>query len=134
MGTLRKDRIEKCLIEMGQNKSWLAQQMNMSLQSFSRMLGGNNKPRIDNIIELSKLLNVSIDYLLGISEESTVDVSIKDISKKTGLSLKSLKTLQILSDLNLMHSINELFECIYSYDFYSQVENFFKSFSKKREK
>ena len=134
MNVLRKDRIEKRLVEMGKNKSWLSQQMNMSLQSFSRMLGENNNPRIDNIIELSKLLNVSCDYLLGLSNESEIDVSLKDISKKTGLSLKSLKTLQILSDLNLINSINELFECIYSYDFYSQVESFFKSFSKKKEK
>ena len=67
--------------------------MNMSLQSFSRMLGGINNPRIDNIIELSKLLNVSIDYLLGVSEESTIDVSLKDMSEKTGLSVKSIEKL-----------------------------------------
>ena len=93
MNELRKDRIEKRLNEMKQTKSWLAQQMNMSLQSFSRMLGGNNNPRIDNIIELSKLLNVSIDYLLGVSEESTIDVSLKDMSEKTGLSVKSIEKL-----------------------------------------
>lgn len=93
MNELRKDRIEKRLNELKQTKSWLAQQMNMSLQSFSRMLGGNNNPRIDNIIELSKLLNVSIDYLLGVSEESTIDVSLKDMSEKTGLSVKSIEKL-----------------------------------------
>lgn len=93
MNELRKDRIEKRLNELKQTKSWLAQQMNMSLQSFSRMLGGNNNPRIDNVIELSKKLDISIDYLLGVSEESTIDVSLKDISEKTGLSVKSIEKL-----------------------------------------
>ena len=126
MNELRKDRIEKRLNEMKQTKSWLAQQMNMSLQSFSRMLGGNNNPRIDNIIELSKLLNVSIDYLLGVSEESTIDVSLKDMSEKTGLSVKSIEKLicyknNKLSDhklkaLNLLlENDNLLLSSLYNY-------------------
>ncbi|MBB5184808.1 transcriptional regulator with XRE-family HTH domain [Faecalicoccus acidiformans] len=118
MNELRKDRIEKRLNELKQTKSWLAQQMNMSLQSFSRMLGGNNNPRIDNVIELSKKLDISIDYLLGVSEESTIDVSLKDISEKTGLSVKSIEKLicyknNKLSDrklkaLNLLLENNDL--------------------------
>lgn len=94
MNELRKDRVEAQLLKLNKTKGWLANQMNMSIQSLSRMLGGNNKPRIDNIIELSKILNVSIDYLLGLSNESSVDVSLKDISKKTGLSVKSIDKLQ----------------------------------------
>ena len=93
MGTLRKDRIEERLMEIEKNKTWLAWQMNMSLQSFSRMLRGNNNPRIDNVIKLSKLLNISTDYLLGVSEESAIDVSLKDMSEKTGLSVKSIEKL-----------------------------------------
>ena len=69
MGVLRKDRIEERLMEIEKNKTWLAWQMNMSLQSFSRMLRGNNNPRIDNVIKLSKLLNISTDYLLGLTNE-----------------------------------------------------------------
>lgn len=94
MNELRKDRVEAQLLKLNKTKGWLANQMNMSIQSLSRMLGGNNKPRIDNIIELSKILNVSIDYLLGVSNEATIDLSIKDISKKTGLSVKSVEKLQ----------------------------------------
>lgn len=97
MNELRKDRIEAQLLKLNKTKGWLANQMNMSIQSLSRMLGGNNKPRIDNIIELSKILNVSIDYLLGVSNESSVDVSLKDMSKKTRL---SEKTINILSSLD----------------------------------
>lgn len=124
MNELRKDRVEAQLLKLNKTKGWLANQMNMSIQSLSRMLGGNNKPRIDNIIELSKILNVSIDYLLGISNESSVDVSLKDMSKKTGLSGKSIDKLQHfnsknqkqLKALNLILENNDyLLSCLYDY-------------------
>ena len=102
MNELRKDRVEAQLLKLNKTKGWLANQMNMSIQSLSRMLGGNNKPRIDNIIELSKILNVSIDYLLGVSNEATIDLSIKDISKKTGLSVKSVEKLQYFNSKSQM--------------------------------
>lgn len=53
--------------------------------------------KCNNLIKICNVLNVSADYLLGLSNESSVDVSLKDISKKTRL---SEKTINILSSLD----------------------------------
>lgn len=55
--------------------------------------GKRANPSADILIKLSTGLNVSIDYLLGLTEQPSINLEIKDIIEKIGLTEKSLNTL-----------------------------------------
>jgi len=58
--------------------------------------------KCNNLIKICNVLNVSADYLLGLSNESSVDVSLKDISKKTILSEKIINILSSLDEDSIL--------------------------------
>ena len=60
---------------------------------------GYARPDIDKIPAICKFYDVSADWLLGISETQAVDIEIRDICEKTGLSAQTL--------LNLMRYSND---------------------------
>ena len=73
-------------------------------------------PKINDIIELSKILNVSADYLLCLTKESSPNISDMAINKKLGLSseaaekLKWANTHKFGKGLYICETINSLLE------------------------
>lgn len=76
----------------------------MSIRQFAKFLGINfatyNKWESDtasatssNLIDICNKCNVSADYLLGLSNESTRDLDLKAVCKYTGLSENAVKVL-----------------------------------------
>lgn len=75
----------------------LATQMRHQKSTVSRWEAGKNRPDYETLIELSELLNVTIDYLLtGTSSENV------DASRRYGLSNNSLNMLEELNQINYM--------------------------------
>ncbi len=75
------------------NQVELAKKLGVSKQSVSNWENDNIQPSIDALIRISKVLNVSADYLLGLDAESygksrTIDV--------TGLSEDKIFHLQLI--------------------------------------
>lgn len=54
--------------------------------------------RTESIIKLSKALNVSSDYLLGLTKTESPDVTIRGICSKTGLSEVAIEALTSAND------------------------------------
>lgn len=52
-------------IKQGFSQSELADKIEVKSHVISRWETGTNYPSIDNLLKLSELLNVSVDYLLG---------------------------------------------------------------------
>ncbi|MGT2667092.1 helix-turn-helix domain-containing protein [Streptococcus rifensis] len=50
--------------EAGLSQEQLADQLNLSRQSISKWESGQSQPEIDKIVELSRVFNVTTDYLL----------------------------------------------------------------------
>lgn len=50
-------------------------------------------PDMDGLIKVSKALNMSIDYLVGLSESNSLDADIQAVSKYTGLSEKAINAM-----------------------------------------
>lgn len=80
-------RIEDTLSDKGMNQTKLADAMNVTPQQISKWLSLSKKdestlPDIINLIQISKALNVSLDYLCGCEEkeEEKKDVSINSFN------------------------------------------------------
>ena len=84
-------RIQGRRKQMGYTQEQLADMMNVSIQMVSNLERGNKAIRIDNLINLSRILDVSTDYILtgtektGCSENVTARMnSLSGKERKTG--------------------------------------------------
>lgn len=66
-------RIQECRKKQGFTQEQLADQMNVSIQMVSNLERGNKAIRIDNLINLSRILDISTDYILT-GKESKEDI------------------------------------------------------------
>lgn len=130
MSVLNKEKIEKEIERLGLTKGEVADKMNMSIQSFSRMISGNTlNPRLDNAIGLSRILGVSLDYLTDLTNERDVDVRIKDISAKLGLSLNSIYNLMWMNQNMECHvaPLDELISSTTIYQINDSLKNLYEA-------
>ena len=63
-----KERFIECLNNTDKNQVQLAKEANISKQCISDYKTGKSTPSIDTLFLLCKSLNVSADYLLGLSD------------------------------------------------------------------
>lgn len=69
-------RIQICRKQRGYTQEILAEKMNVSIQMISNLERGNKAIRIDNLVKLSEILNISTDYILT-GKETLQDISIQ---------------------------------------------------------
>ena len=62
-------RLKKSITESGLTQRMLATLIGTTEQSVSRWANGNRTPNADMLYRMCKALDVSADYLLGLSEE-----------------------------------------------------------------
>ena len=67
-------RIQHCRKQQALTQEELAEKMNVSIQMISNLERGNKAIRIDNLINLCHILNVSADYILT-GKECSADLS-----------------------------------------------------------
>lgn len=68
----------------GMSQEQLAEKMNVSRQSISKWESGESLPDVDRLPELSRVFNVTIDYLLKPSEVDVLTIRTEAIEKKQG--------------------------------------------------
>ncbi|MDD4406721.1 MAG: helix-turn-helix transcriptional regulator [Bacilli bacterium] len=68
--------------------------------TISKYRNGKSEPNLTLLIKLAKALNVSSDYLAGLSEYKGSQIEDYDISKKTGLSYEAI---EVLKEYNLKY-------------------------------
>ena len=56
----------------GVNQKWLSVESNTPEATISRYVNGVHKPNIDIVVDIAKALNVSVDYLLGLTPLSDI--------------------------------------------------------------
>ena len=79
--------LKKAIEERGVNQKWLADMAMTTEATISRYINGVNKsPDADILVSIAKALNVSVDYLLGVSE---IPNYRDDISPEERLLLKA---------------------------------------------
>lgn len=84
-------RINKLLEEKNMTQGELAKSSNIAAATISKWLtGGKEKvfpyPQVEKLLSVAKVLNVSLDYLVGLTDSRKTDIEYQLISKKLGLS------------------------------------------------
>ena len=88
------NRIQNRRKQRGYTQEQLAEMMNVSIQMVSNLERGNKAIRIDNLIHLSQILEISTDYIL--TEKTTADDHEAWTSRIAQLSLKDPKMVEML--------------------------------------
>ena len=83
-------RIKDLRISLGMNQIEFGNRLNVTKQSVSNWENGNIQPSIDMLTKISLTFSISADYLLGLENERTLDVS--------GLTDKQISYIQALVD------------------------------------
>ncbi len=87
-------RIQRCRKQQGYSQEQLADMMSVSIQMVSNLERGNKAVRIDNLINLCRILDVSTDYILT-GRKSGVDTSTL-ADRITKLSVKDQRMIEML--------------------------------------
>ena len=84
-------RITAALAAENKKQLDLAKHLNIQPNTISYFCSGTRTPNTLQIIEIAKFLNVSSDYLLGLSDAPTQNTELKAVCEYTGLSQKALE-------------------------------------------
>lgn len=86
-------RIDKALKLRNVSQKALAEHLGKKPNVISYWCSGARTPNIEDITEISRFLNVSADFLLGLVDEPETHKDIKAINRITGLSEKAIISL-----------------------------------------
>lgn len=62
-------RIYEARIESGKTLEEIAEEIEISYQAYRMIEKERNKPKLETLIKIAKMYNISIDYLLGFRKE-----------------------------------------------------------------
>lgn len=122
-------RIETALAVSGKKQKDLAEYLSILPNTVSYFCKGTRTPNTEQIIKISQFLNVSADYLLGLSEAMTIDTDIQTACKVTGLSEKAVENLNNINILYTPIMIGVIDELICDFDHENEkgvLEDIFK--------
>lgn len=89
-------RIQNRRKQLGYTQEQLSEMMDVSIQMVSNLERGNKAIRIDNLINLCQILNVSTDYILT-GKETTEDITALT-ARIAMLSERDQKMIEMLVD------------------------------------
>lgn len=88
------ERIKSVLALRNVKQTELATGIGLSQDNtISYWCSGKRKPNIEQIIQIAKFLDVSSDYLLGLSDVPTNDIQLKAVCDYIGLSEEAINLL-----------------------------------------
>ena len=112
-------RINDVLAKKGIMQKELAEHLGVTANTVSYYLSGERCPDIDKLIEISRFLNVSTDYLIGLSDVKSTNIEVKSICDYTGLSEMAVAKLHFFKESNQLHS--EIISAFIAPDFKANI-------------
>ncbi|WP_026768816.1 helix-turn-helix transcriptional regulator [Asinibacterium sp. OR53] len=58
------NRIKAVLAEKGRNNNWLAEQLNVNINTVSKWCTNNMQPTVERLFEIAKVLDINVRELL----------------------------------------------------------------------
>lgn len=77
---MRVDRLKQSRLKSHLTQEQLGTLLHTDKKQVSRWESGGSVPPAETLVELSRILSVSVDYLLGLSDEPTIRVRIDNLS------------------------------------------------------
>ena len=92
------ERLTQAMKEHGENQTTLAEKITekyvtIQRQTISLYMNGQSKPDTERLTAIAKVLDVSADWLLGLSDIQSQDGNVKQVRKYTGLSQVAIERL-----------------------------------------
>ena len=107
-------RIEYLRKKRGLTQKELADLIHIQRNKLSYYETDERTPTVSDLIELSKALNTTIDYLVGHTNTSSTDKNIRFICDYTGLTDKVVKMLHAKKGCYILfNNINDIFKFVY---------------------
>ena len=88
----------------------LAEITGKTRQTISQYVNGISEPSYDTLVRIADHFHVSLDYLLGRSDISTIDLSVQEIHRRTGLTEENIVFMQYLGEDNTNVNPREILE------------------------
>lgn len=100
-------RINSALAMNNTLQKELAKQLNVKDNIVSYWCKGDRTPNTSQIIQIANYLNVSTDYLLGVTDVATTDKDLKFVCDYTGLDETSINFFHFNNSIKEMTNFNE---------------------------
>lgn len=110
-------RLREVMETNGVGQKDLAEALGISRQAVGYYINGATNPNCEQVAIIAKALNVSSDYLLGLTEVPTVDTTTRAICDATGLSKNSvdnIRKLQQMKENNSSVALNDALDSLLS--------------------
>lgn len=78
---MRKDRLQETRVKRGYTQEALAEILGIEKKQISRWETGSVVPGGEKLAEIARALNISVDYLLGVSDDPTIRVRIDNLTQ-----------------------------------------------------
>ncbi len=100
-------RIAELRKEKGLNQTGLGLKLNVSQKMISAYESGVHQPSIETLVQMSKLFNVSVDYIIGVSDirRKAEDFSVNSLTDKE---LELLDVFKMLNEEEKLKAIGVL--------------------------
>ena len=112
------ERLSDLMKEKGLTQQNLADSLGVKRQTISLYKSGQSMPDAKTLRDLAEYFNVSSDYLLGLSDVQSADISVKGICENTGLSVEAVEMLCSLKKLDFA-DCSETLNRIFHYELHS---------------
>lgn len=109
-------RLSSLIFSSYKNLNVIAEEMGITRQSLAQYRDGNNIPDALTLAKIADYFNVSADYLLGRTDVKSMNLDVKAIHEKTGLSQESSEMLLREKSLLETETLNSILEAD-SYNF-----------------
>lgn len=91
-------RLREIMKDRGENQTSLAekiteQYVTIQRQTISLYMNGQSKPDTERLTAIAKVLNISVDWLLGLSEIKSTNYEVRQVCNYTGLSQVAVERL-----------------------------------------
>lgn len=109
--------------ELGLSQEELAEKIGITRQSLSLYEKSKRTINIDILLRISKVLKVSADYLLGVTDNKTTNDEIKAVCQYTGLSEKAIEQIKKCGK-NCNTTLNDICESLQFWLVVQSLANF----------
>ncbi|MCI9293028.1 MAG: helix-turn-helix transcriptional regulator [Erysipelotrichaceae bacterium] len=130
------EKIADKMADIGISNAELCKRTGITKTTLSEIISGTrDNPTSKILVSLSKGLNISVDYLLGLSDEPSVDATVREKAISTGIPSDVLTTLEsIFHDddyLDIYDTIIEFLSSPYIGKFFDTLFSYYATSRKK---